>query len=320
MPNSFKLAHIGCGYWGKNLLRTFNNIGCLAAAGDVSQQIAKNTLAELDITVPALSLSDILENKSFNAVSISTPANTHFDIAKQALEAGKHVYLEKPMTLDSHSSQALIDLANQNNLMLQVGHLLLFHPAFQEIKKILDSGQLGDVTYIHSSRLNWGKVRQNENIFWSFLPHDISLILYLINSPVIEISNHSRKYVNDDIADMGSIFLRHDSGLLCHLSASWLHPVKEHKFTIVGSKKSIVFKDHGQKNLSIFDTDIESSINQGLWAAPIAQEIPFNQELPLDIACNAFVNSCQNNIKPIASGENGLDVINILSKLTGTTS
>ena len=223
------IAVIGTGYWGKNLVRNFYDLGALHTICDADI----DTVASFKKKYPGIegvtSYSDILTNPEIKGVVISTPAEMHASMAKEAILAGKDVYVEKPLCLNEHDGLELTELARKHKRIIMVGHLLWYHPAVLKIKEMVDSGELGRIQYIYSNRLNLGKLRREENVLWSFAPHDISVIIGLLGEEPETILAQGGNYLHQRIADTTVTLLNFASGVKAHIFVSWLHPFKEQK-------------------------------------------------------------------------------------------
>ncbi len=252
-----KIAVLGHGHWGRNLVRVFHQLGALGAVCEASEA-ARNEVAQKYPGVrvesdPAAVFSD----PSFDAVVVATPAETHSALAQAAIEAGKHVFVEKPLALRSTEAEKLVALAGARKRVLMVGHLLRYHPAILKLKELCRAGELGRIEYVYSNRLNLGKVRREENALWSFAPHDVSVLLHLFESMPLQVSPTGGTYLQPNIADVTVSTLQFDHGARAHIFVSWLHPFKEQKLVVVGSKKMAVFDDVApQHKLMLFDKEI----------------------------------------------------------------
>ena len=236
-----RVAVIGCGYWGKNLVRNFAELGALAAVCDGNPELAQQFGRQHNVATATL--EDILRDPAIGALAIATPAVTHSGIAKQALSAGKHVFVEKPVALDVGAAEELNRLSKQQGRVLMVGHLLQYHPAFLSLQELVAQGELGALRYLYSHRLNLGKVRREENILWSFAPHDISMILSLAGAEPEEVSATGSFFLDSEVADVTTTHLSFPDGARAHVFVSWLHPYKEQKLVVVGSEGMAVFDD-----------------------------------------------------------------------------
>lgn len=235
------IAVIGCGYWGKNLVRNMAELGALACVAD---SYAPNAEAQSkQHGVPVRSVDDILADASIEGVVIAAPAALHFDLAQRALNAGKHVFVEKPLALTVADAEALETLAAEKNRVLMVGHLLHYHPGYLKLQKMVESGEFGKVVYVYSNRLNLGKLRTEENVLWSFAPHDISMVLGLFGEAPVEVSAQGTVNLSANIPDVVTTQFTFANGAKGHVFVSWLHPTKEQKLVVVGEKLMAVFDD-----------------------------------------------------------------------------
>ena len=236
-----RVAVIGCGYWGRNLVRNFSDLGVLYALCDVDAELARQFGDRYRVDTPAF--EDILLDPGIDSVAIATPAVTHSAFARQALVAGKHVFVEKPLALDIDAAEELNTLAKQQERVLMVGHLLQYHPAFITLKELVAQGKLGRLRHIYSHRLNLGKVRREENILWSFAPHDISMILSLVGGEPERVSAVGSFFLQSQVADVTTTHMSFPGGENAHVFVSWLHPYKEQKLVVVGDDGMAVFDD-----------------------------------------------------------------------------
>jgi len=237
------VAVIGSGYWGKNLVRNFHNIGVLKLVCDKNGTLLDKVREQYAGVETCLAFNDVILHDNINTVVISTPAETHYRLAREALLSKKHVFVEKPLVLHENEGHELVSLAKENNRRLMVGHLLQYHPVFVRLKELATTGKLGRINYIYSNRLNLGKIRSEENILWSFAPHDISMILSLAGEDPESVMATGGNYLHQKIADVTTTHLEFSSGLQAHIFVSWLHPFKEQKLILVGDRKMAVFDD-----------------------------------------------------------------------------
>lgn len=303
---------VGCGYWGRNLVRNFSELGCLAGVCD--NDVSRTEEMSKKFSVHSVhQLEDMLELPGIQAVAIAAPAARHFELAKKALQAGKDVFVEKPLALRVDEGEELVDLARKHSRVLMVGHLLQYHPAILELRRLVQQGELGKVEYISSSRLNLGKLRTEEDILWSFAPHDISAILYLLNESPEGLAAQGASYLNRQISDVTLTILNFGSGVKAHIFVSWLHPFKEQKLVIVGDRKMAVFDDtSADKKLVLFPHRID-------WVdrVPVARKaegevVPLAKQEPLKLECLHFIECVRDRTTPRTDGENGLRVLRIL--------
>lgn len=306
-----QIAVIGCGYWGKNLVRNFHELGALAAVCDSTAQ-GRATALELAPDARVLSDLDPLLASDIGGVVIATPAESHYKVAKRALTAGKDVFVEKPLALTYEQGAELVQLAESSKSILMVGHVLEYHPAIACMLQLVHAGELGEVRYISSNRLNLGKVRREENILWSFAPHDIAVILRLVGSLPVQVSAHGGSYVQPNIADVTVTHLQFDNDVRAHIYVSWLHPFKEQRLVVIGSKKMASYDDVS-KQLVLYDQRVE--VRNGN-PVPIkggpGDLVPFANDEPLRLECRAFLEAIRDRKAPITDGPSGLRVLQIL--------
>lgn len=306
------IAVIGSGYWGKNLVRNYQQLGVLKLICDKSETI----LADLNDQYPdvetCLALSDILSRQDIDGVVIATTAETHFTLAREALLAGKHVFVEKPLSLTEKDAQGLVELAEQSRLTLMVGHLLHYHSAVIKLKELIDSGELGKIQYLYSNRLNIGKIRAEENILWSFAPHDISVILMLIGEMPETVWATGGSYLQHHIPDTTLTTLYFPSGVNAHIFVSWLHPFKEQKLVVVGDKKMAVFDDVSQEKLLLYPHKIQWQKRIPVAAKAEAELVPIDMEEPLKAECQHFLECIAERRIPRTDGREGLRVLQVL--------
>lgn len=306
-----KIAIIGCGYWGKNLVRNFSELGVLHAVCDASAELAEKMANDYD--VKAFTLDEVMQS-DVDGVVIAAPAALHASLTERALKAGKHVFVEKPLSLKVDEAQKLCDLATEKKLHLMVGHLLQYHPAFLELKRMIAKGDLGKLHYIYSNRLNLGKFRTEENILWSFAPHDISMILSLAGGLPQSVYATGACHLNPKIHDVTTTHLNFSNGIQAHVFVSWLHPFKEQKLVIVGERGMAVFDDRlewGEK-LSLYPHQVDwvDGMPQPNKADMKAVQLDIAE--PLKLECQHFINSIAENTTPRTDGHEGLRVLQVL--------
>jgi predicted dehydrogenase/acetyltransferase-like isoleucine patch superfamily enzyme len=309
------VAVIGGGYWGKNLVRNFYNLNALKLISDKNESILSNLKDQFKGIDTCLALTDVLAREDIEGVVIATPAETHFNIARESLLSGKHVYAEKPLVLQEEEGQELIDLAEKNQRVLMVGHLLQYHPVFVRLKEIAQAGELGRINYIYSNRLNLGKIRREENILWSFAPHDISMILTLAGETPERLITTGGNYLHQKIADVTTTHMDFPSGLRAHIFVSWLHPFKEQKLVVVGDKKMAVFDDTlpWEDKLLLYPHQINWKNHMPVPTKADPERVDITQEEPLRQECQHFLDCITNGTKPLTDGEEGLRVLRILN-------
>jgi predicted dehydrogenase len=304
------VAVVGCGYWGKNLVRNFNRLDALSVICDTTES-GRALASELAPQASIIESYDELLRSDIPGVVIATPAETHYALASKALVAGKDVFVEKPLALTHEEGANLVRLAEASNRILMVGHVLEYHPAIIRLLQLVRSGELGKVHYISSSRLNLGKVRREENILWSFAPHDIAIILRLTESMPFQVAAHGGSYVQPNIADVTITHLLFDNGVRAHIYVSWLHPFKEQRLVVVGSKKMASFDDV-TKQLVLYDQRVEVQEGQPIPIKGNGDEVAFGEEEPLRLECEAFLEAIQTRRPSVTDGRSGLRVLQVL--------
>jgi UDP-2-acetamido-3-amino-2,3-dideoxy-glucuronate N-acetyltransferase len=310
-----QVAVIGSGYWGKNLVRNYHNLGALGLICDKNETVLQQFQDQYPGLQTCLAFSDVLSNPDIQGVAIATPAETHYSLAREALLAGKHVYVEKPLVLDEANGQDLINLAADQSRVLMVGHLLQYHPVFIRLRELAATGELGRINYIYSNRLNLGKIRREENILWSFAPHDISMILSLAGEEPEKVTATGGYYLHKKIADVTTTHLDFPSGLKAHIFVSWLHPFKEQKLVVVGDKKMAVFDDTQpwEDKLLLYPHQIRWENNMPVPDKADPERVDIPQAEPLKAECEHFISSMHNGNKPLTDGAEGLRVLRVLN-------
>ncbi len=306
-----KVVVAGAGYWGKNLVRNFDQIGSLYGICDNNPD---NPIYQQYASTKKYSLfSEVLNDSTVDAVAIATPAELHYSMVKEAIIAGKHVFVEKPLALHIEEGKELVALSKKYNKILMVGHLLQYHPAVTKLREMIDNGELGKLYYIYSNRLNLGKIRSEENILWSFAPHDISVMLSLIGEMPDEVSSFGGCYLHGDIADVTMSTISFPGGIKSHIYVSWLHPYKEQKFVVVGSEKMAVFDDVLKKDkLVVYPHKIDWKGNVPVPNKQDAQPVELPEVEPLKEECIHFVECIKSGKKPKTDGEEGIRVLTVL--------
>ncbi len=309
-----KVALVGAGYWGKNIARSLSTIGVLGAVVDENPEQAAAIASANGST--ARRWPDVLADPDITAVAISTPAATHVQVASEALRAGKDVFVEKPMALLPERAEELARLAEEEGRVLMVGHLLQYHPAFMRLRELIADGRLGRLQYVYSNRLNFGKIRREEDVLWSFAPHDISMILSLAGEYPSEVRAEGHFALHGRIADVTMTHLAFPSGLAAHVFVSWLHPFKEQKLIVVGDRAMAVFDDREplDRKLALFEAEVQWSDG-----VPIAPKVePTYVELaeiePLVNEMSHFVDCTRTRSTPRTDAKEGLRVLRVLAE------
>ncbi|HET6385150.1 MAG TPA: Gfo/Idh/MocA family oxidoreductase [Armatimonadota bacterium] len=323
VDNRVNVAVVGCGYWGPNLIRDFAQIPdarlyaiCDLDADRLAPYAGRYPEARLE-----RDLNLLLQDPALDALVIATAAPSHYRLVSQALAAGKHVYVEKPMTLMVEHAEALAQESEEQDRILMVGHLLEYHPAVDYIKQYIDRGEIGDLLYIYTHRLNLGKIRRDESALWSLAPHDISVVGYLIGETPLQVSAVGQSYLQEGVEDLVFVYLHYSGNRVAHIHVSWLDPHKIRKITVVGSKKMIVFDDmEASEKIRIYDKGFdvatakfvseEESIrirNGDILIPHISSAEPLLQE------CAQFIRAIQTGVSPRSDARDGLRVVQVLA-------
>ncbi len=313
MTTTRHIAVIGSGYWGKNLVRNFDQLGALAYICDANQEALNAQAAKYPNAKPTTSFDQVLADDSIKGVVIATPAVMHHAHAKQALQAGKDVMIEKPLALHFHEGQELVEIARDAGRILMVGHILEYHPAVRLLNDLVHRGELGKILYIYSNRLNLGKIRQEENILWSFAPHDISVICSLLDAEPTTVCSSGGSYLQEGIVDVTTTNMTFASGTRAHIFVSWLHPSKEQKLVVIGDKKMAVFDDQAREGkLKIYDKGIEWRAGLPVPRQTAESTLFFDEVEPLRIECEHFLARIDDRQQPITNGPSALRVLKVL--------
>lgn len=307
------IALIGAGYWGKNHLKNLHRLNVLHSVLELSEEILQERKKEFPGAVFVTEDSFIINNPGIRAVVIAAPATRHYELTKKYLLAGKDVLVEKPLALTTAEGQELVDIAHDHSRILMVGHILQYHSAVIKLKELIDTGELGEIRYIYSNRLNIGKLRTEENVLWSFAPHDISLISMIMNGEEpVHVDAHGGAYVKAGIYDTTLTTLEFKNGVKSHVFVNWLHPFKEQKLVVVGSEKMAVFDDVSDKKLLIyphkinFDGDIPVAMKAESYPVEFEMKEPLREELL------HFIHCIETRETPKTDGIEGLNVLKIL--------
>jgi predicted dehydrogenase/acetyltransferase-like isoleucine patch superfamily enzyme len=309
-----RIAVVGCGYWGKNLVRNFAELGALAAICDPDRASAEKLAAASKSRV--VGWQPLLEDASIDAVAIAAPAALHFQLARAALEAGKHVFVEKPLALEVAEAERLCEIASRVDRRLMVGHLLQYHPAFLKLRELVRQGALGRLQYIYSNRLNLGKIRREEDALWSFAPHDISMILALVGQEPERVAAEGGAYLHKTIADVTTTHFTFAGGERAHIFVSWLHPFKEQKLVVVGDRAQAVFNDGEpwDRKLQLYPHRIEWRDTMPVPEKAEAQPVALEVGEPLQLECLHFLESIARGTTPRTDGREGVRVLKVLAQ------
>lgn len=308
--NSPRVAVLGCGYWGKNLVRNFAQLDVLEMVCDVTEA-GRQSATELAPQARLAATTEEVWDSAVEAVVIATPAETHYAVVREALMAGKDVLVEKPLALTYEQGEELVQLAAQYRRILMVGHVLEYHPAIVTLLNMVRSGELGKLHYIYSNRLSLGKIRREENILWSFAPHDVAVILRLLGNPPFEVIACGGSYVQPNIPDVTVTNMLFDNGVRAHIHVSWLHPFKEQRLVVVGARKMASFDDVAKK-LVLYDQHVEVKEGQPVPVKGSGEEVTFDPSEPLRLECQAFLDAVSTRQPPLTDGVSGLRVLKVL--------
>jgi UDP-2-acetamido-3-amino-2,3-dideoxy-glucuronate N-acetyltransferase len=306
------IAVIGTGYWGKNLVRNFAELGALRVICDTDMDKLNHFKTMYPEILTTTSFKEVLENGDIKGVVISTPAALHYKMAKEALLNDKAVFVEKPLSLRIEEGKELVEIAEERGNILMVGHILHYHPAVLKLQELVNRGELGKIQYIYSNRLNLGKFRTEENILWSFAPHDISVILMLLREMPLSVAAHGSSYLNKNVADVTLTTLDFPSGVRAHIFVSWLHPYKEQKLVVVGDKKMAVFDDISDEKLLLYPHEIEWVNRIPVPHKKDAETVELETEEPLKAECQHFLDCISSRETPRTDGREGLRVLEVL--------
>jgi predicted dehydrogenase len=318
-----KVGVVGLGYWGPKLARNFHSLP--GAVLHYAADLRDDRLADLRKLYPEVSITNSYEDmlaSDIDAVVIATPVSTHFHLAKKALLAKKHVLVEKPLTRDSLQARELIELANYDGgLTLMVGHTFVYNPAVEAVRDIIQSGELGDICYMDSVRVNLGLLQPDINVMWDLAPHDLSLIGFILGARPLKVSAIGRVYVNTsrNLPEVAYLNIIYENDVMANLRVSWLDPVKQRRLTVVGCKKMLVYDDIADNKVTIFDKGVEVppySVTEEEFKASYRQgpETPYPIQWvePLKAECLHFVDCIRSGKTPRSSSEDGLMVVRIL--------
>jgi len=318
MTSNKKICVVGAGRWGTNHIKTLKNLGCLA--GIVESR--ENRREELKALFPDAQLFHSVREvplDQFDGFTVATPAETHFEVGSYLLEHGKHVLIEKPIALNTKDAAALKKLADDHKVNLMVGHVLLFHPAIIKIKALIESGKIGKLEYIYSNRLNLGTVRTEENILWSFAPHDISIFEYFIGANPVEVVSRGGAFLQPGIHDTTMTMLTYPNNVVGHIFVSWLHPFKEHRMVMIGSKGMISFEDSSdEKDILFYEKGIDWIQGEPIKRDGPTEIIPYEKGFPLTNEIQYFIDHLDGSRLEIADGQNAFDVLEVLEKATSS--
>lgn len=318
--NQVRIGLIGFGYWGPNLARNFHAIpDCdLSAICDANPERLQKARGLYRATRYFATVEELLAS-DIDAVAIATPARTHYTLARTALLADKHVFVEKPLAMSVTEAQELVGLAERLGKVLMVGHVFEYNPAVRHVKKLLQEGAIGDVYYLYSTRVNLGRVQSDINALWSIAPHDISIALFLLEQMPEQVSARGARYLNGSVEDVVFLTLHFPGGVLAHVHASWLDPSKVRRTTVVGSKKMIIYDElAAEGKVKVYDKGViratdaqygeyQYRLHSGDITIP---KLPLLE--PLRVECEDFIHAIRHGVAPATDGHNGLRVVRVL--------
>jgi predicted dehydrogenase len=319
---TIKVGVVGCGYWGPNLIRNFRQASdCqLAVLCDTSEQRLRHMRRLYPEVATTTRFEDLLKDPSIDAIIIATPVRFHHEMGKACLNAGKHTFIEKPMTRTVAEGEELVALAQQQGLVLMVGHTFLFSPAVRRMKEIVEAGDIGELRYISARRLNLGLFQKDINVAWDLAPHDISIILHLLDDQPLSVSCQGNSHVTRGIEDVSMMYLTFPKSRCAFLHNSWLDPKKVRQMTVVGSRRMIVYDDtEPLEKLKIYDARVEVPPHYDTFAEFTYSYhygdayVPYiKQDEPLKLECQHFIECIREGSRPITDGRLGLEVVRIL--------
>jgi UDP-2-acetamido-3-amino-2,3-dideoxy-glucuronate N-acetyltransferase len=314
MTSTHRIAVIGVGYWGRNLVRNFSALGVLAGVCETAEAPRTKVRKEYPGVTVHESPEAVFADSSIDGVVIATPAETHGEMTRRALAAGKHVFVEKPLCLDVSDAESLKRLADKKQLVLMVGHLLHYHPAFRALQDTAKNGELGELRYIYSNRLSLGKIRREENALWSFAPHDISMILQLAGGMPRRVIASGANYLTAGVADTTLSHLVFGGNLQAHIYVSWLHPFKEQKLVVVGDQGMIVFDDtkDAAEKLLLYRHKVGWDGELPIVSKALPEAIAFTESEPLRNECQAFLDAIDGVSEPPSDAAEGIRVLKVL--------
>lgn len=310
---SLNVAVVGSGYWGRNLVRNFFELGALRAVCDGSPLVEANVREQYPQIEFRRDYSELIADQNIHAVVLATPAALHFAMAKSALQAGKDVFVEKPLSLSAEEGSELVELAAKNQRILMVGHVLQYHPAIIKLKELIASGSLGRLEYLYSNRLNMGKIRTEENILWSFAPHDISVMLGLLGEQPVSVTCEGGCYLSSSVADVTLSQFVFSSDVRAHIFVSWLHPFKEQRLIVIGSEQMAVFDDTVSNKLVLYPHRVEWKGRIPNAVKAEGEPVALDAAEPLRNECRHFLDSLISRRSPLTDGREGLRVLRVLN-------
>ena len=303
-----KIAVIGCGVWGRNIVRNFYNLNVL----DIVCDLDDSNLQKVKELYPGVKttndFNEIINNPEITAVAVVTPSHTHYKVVKSMLEAGKNVYVEKPVSTVAQEAKDLTELAHKKGLVLMVGHLLLYHPAVNRLKMLIEEGELGDIVYAQSDRLNVNFFKNDRSVMWDLAPHDVSMMSYVTGKdPLRVIAAVGCSSEQNDIMDITHITIEFEDGMVGQISDSWITPKKHVQLLVRGTKATAILDDTVQENKLVIYDNFKKDTSQNI-------SLDYLEIEPLKLECQHFISCCENGKKARSDGDNGFMVTTILEQ------
>ena len=317
-----RIAVIGCGYWGPNFVRIFTNLP--ESAVKYCCDLNEDRLGQMKLLYPHInmttSLDDVAGDPEVDGVVVATPVRTHYPVARKMIEAGKHCLIEKPLCASSEAGEELLAAAKKHHVPVMVGHTFLFTAAVNKVKALLDAGDLGEIYYVNSTRVNLGIFQEDINVIWDLAPHDISILNFVFGADPISVSARGRSFIRDGVEDMAFITLEYPGGKMAHVHVSWLDPNKIRRTTFVGSRKMVVYDDVQQlEKIRIFDKGVDKQPHYETFGEfHLAYRFGdiFTPKLddrePLKAEASHFIEAMNGGQSEKATGDEGLAVVRIL--------
>jgi predicted dehydrogenase len=314
-----RVGVVGLGYWGPNLVRNFDDLAELTWLCDASTDALDRFTGRYPRARTTTDFDELLADPQLDAVVVATPAVTHYELARRALHAGKHVLVEKPPAMNAAEAEELVASAEEAGLVLMPGHLLLYHPAVRKLKALVDAGELGEVFCVYSNRQNLGKIRTDENALWSLGVHDLSVILHLLDEEPSEMWAHGNSFLTPGVEDVVFCYLRFPSGKIAHMHLSWLDPHKMRKLTVVGKEKMVVFDDMElERKVTIYEKGPwQPTETYGEWQTRTGDIFSpkIASDEPLRLECRHFLELVTGEGDATGAGRDGLAVVRVLEQL-----
>ncbi len=303
-----KIAVIGCGVWGRNIVRNFYNLNVLDIVCDLDESNLQKVREQYPGVKTTNDFNDIINNPKITSVAVVTPSHTHYKVVKAMLEAGKNVYVEKPISTVAQEAKDLTELAHQKGLVLMVGHLLLYHPAVNRLKMLIEEGELGDIVYAQSDRLNVNFFKNDRSVMWDLAPHDVSMMSYVTGKdPVRVIAAVGCSSEQNDIMDITHITIEFEDGMVGQISDSWITPKKHVQLLVRGTKATAILDDTVQENKLVIYDNFKKDTSQNI-------SLDYLEIEPLKLECQHFISCCENGKKARSDGDNGFMVTTILEQ------